>query len=1113
MPLRTYLKALNDKLIHGDATEHTHRPALEALLKAMSKDLVVTNEPKRISVGAPDFVIRRQISKSQFLPVGYVETKAVGADLNEIEKSEQLKRYLTLDNLILTNYTEFRWYVGGKRRLTAIVPLRSGGRSSDLPLRSGGIKGGNHDPQALSSVEELLRAFLEHEVLEIATPKDLAQRMAGLCRNIDKIIVEAFTAKQESELLHGLKDAFERTLLPDLSPEQFADMFAQTLAYGLFAARVNHYRESISPPFTGGTKGGAEFRRSEAAREIPKTNPFLRKLFDTINGAEIEDEPFIGFVDDLTAIMNHADISTILQHFGRKTGQEDPVVHFYETFLAAYDPKLRELRGVYYTPEPVVSYIVRSVDILLKEKFGLKDGLADRTMIEVEVEEDGKKVKKKLPKVLILDPACGTGTFLYHVIKLIRERFMLSGNAGEWSDFVRDHLLPRIYGFELLMAPYAVAHLKLAMQLSGQDLDEPQRSQFAYDFNSNERLNVYLTNSLEMTEKTVQTALFGLEKQIAEEANAASSIKSELPIMVVLGNPPYSNYGKMNKGKWILQLIQSYKEGVQERKLNLDDDFVKFVRFGQWRIEQSGNGILGFITNNIYVDGVTHWKMRQSLCKTFPEIYVLDLHGNTRRKERVLGGGDDENVFDIMQGVAIGLFVRPARVTSNTVLHYSEIKGKREDKYGSLSSNTVKSTAWHQSFIPHSEFVEERDCFFAPSTGRDSAEYTLAASIVDIFPNGISGIESKRDHFAYDFERKALEERVRGFIECRSDIDDIKRRYALQDNDWSVEQAHASLKRDKLWPTKIHECLYRPFDQRWVVYSNDILARTRGPIMACMIDKRNHRLLNRLNNHLPPSNLAMVVGRQGQVIDTSWNLVFCSRLMTDRNLFYRGGHRHMPLYMAEERPTAAILESAICNMSTSFLSMVGKHYGLQLIEAFGDLKNTFGPEDIFNYIYAIFHSPTYRKRYAEFLKIDFPRVPITSDVEMFRKLVSLGGDLVKLHLVEFELSDLPPSVPPQSGGKVIYPEKGDHKVERVSYVDVKQRVMINKIQYFEGVPPDVWEFHIGGYQVAEKWLKDRKGRVLTAEDREHYRKIIAALAGTIHLMQEIDKAIPQWPIT
>jgi len=640
-PFIEYAKRLEKALVRGDATEQTHRPALQTLVESLKPRVTATNEPKQIECGAPDFSVSRNTRHGP-LTIGYIETKHVGIPLAEVQKSEQLKRYRTLPNLILSDYLEFRWYVDGQLRASARLADASAAGKLTL-ARDGAAK-----------VRELLGAFLEHKPEDIAKPEELARRMARLAHMIRNMILTALQSGSASATLVDLRKAFAEVLIPDLDKPakagEFADMYAQTIAYGLFAARVNH-------------SGKAPFKRLGAASEIPKTNPFLRKLFETITGSDLADEPYAGFVDDLVQLLAHADIDKILEKFGQRTKRQDPVVHFYETFLAAYDKKLRKSRGVYFTPEPVVSYIVRSVDHLLKTRFGCPDGLADASEIEWPKTETGEVTTpfKKNPKVLILDPACGTGTFLYAVVDHIREQFMERHDAGKWSGYVRKHLLPRLFGFELLMAPYAVAHLKLGMQLAAQDLPELQRENWAYDFKGDERLNVYLTNTLEEAEKKAM-GLFGPLRVISEEANAASRIKRDLPIMVVMGNPPYSGHSA-NKGKWIKKLIDDYKQvdghplGEKNPKW-LNDDYVKFIRFGQWRIQKTGQGILAFITNHAYLDNPTFRGMRQQLMQTFDEICIMDLHGNTKKKERCPDGSKDENVFDIQQGVAICLMVK-----------------------------------------------------------------------------------------------------------------------------------------------------------------------------------------------------------------------------------------------------------------------------------------------------------------------------------------------------------------------------------------------------------------------------------------------------------------------
>ncbi|MCI0474775.1 MAG: N-6 DNA methylase, partial [Anaerolineales bacterium] len=604
-----YLQAITKNLARGNATEHTHRPALKALLESLDAGITATNEPQHIvDVGAPDFIVERGKT-----PLGYVETKEVGENLDKIEKSEQLKRYrAALPNLLLTDYLEFRWYVDGERRdvvrlgewngkkITVIASREAAKQSPHCEL---GIASAQRSRLAMTEgvttpVAALLQQFIAHTAPSISKPKDLAERIAALAQLMRDVIEKTFARESERGNLHEWFAAFQETLIPDLTPAQFADMFAQTIAYGMFAARAN----DPTPK---------DFSRMEAAFVLPKTNPFLRKLFHEIAGPDLD--PRVAWIaDDLANLLARADMERVLKDFGKRTRREDPVVHFYETFLAAYDSKLRKARGVYYTPEPVVSYIVRSVDTLLRKEFGKANGLAD-------------------PSVLLLDPAVGTATFLYFVIQQIHETLTAQGQHGAWAKYVAEKLLPRLFGFEILMAPYTVAHLKLGVELK----------ELGYDFASEERLGIYLTNTLEQAAKKSERLL---AKFISDESDAAAAVKRDQPIMVVIGNPPYANFGMMNKGEWIEELLKDYKQGLREKKLNLDEDSIKFIRFGQWRIERSGAGILAFITNNTYIDGITHRRMRQSLLETFDDIYILDLHGSSKKKEKCPDGSKDENV-------------------------------------------------------------------------------------------------------------------------------------------------------------------------------------------------------------------------------------------------------------------------------------------------------------------------------------------------------------------------------------------------------------------------------------------------------------------------------------
>ena len=801
--LKTYLAEVRREFGTVEATEHTHRSALKGLVESFAPNVVAINEPKHVDCGAPDYVVKRGD-----LSVGYIEAKDVGRSLDEAERSEQLDRYLrSLENLVLTDYLEFRWYHRGE--------LRESARLARL-TRDGKIVS---EKKGEAEVAQLFENFLDQTPTPITSSKELSERLARLAHLIRDAVIRAF--KQEgadsasapapvSPSLRNLRRAFAEVLIPDLDlPEktaEFADMYSQTIVYGLFAARCNH-------------AGPEPFRRLGAAREIPRTNPFLRQLFETITGTALDDEPYVGYVDDVVTILDHTDLDSVLADFGKRTKQEDPVVHFYETFLAAYDPALRERRGVYYTPEPVVSFIVRSVDSILKTSFGLGGGLMDSSVVEYEEEAPildryGKpdpsklplRAKKTSPKVLILDPACGTGTFLYAVIDHIRRDFMEHGNAGFWSAYVRDHLLPRIFGFELLMAPYAVAHFKLGMMLAGQDLPEGERETWVYDFKSDERLGVYLTNTLEEAENPWKN-LWGYEA-IGREAQSASVVKRDKPIMVVIGNPPYSNFGRMNRGEWILDQLKDYKKDLNEKKLNLDDDFIKFIRWGQWRIEQTGYGVLAFITNNTYIDGITHRRMRKSLMETFSEIYILDLHGDSRKKERSPDGSGDENVFDIQQGVAIGIFVRAENKNRPAKVNHSELWGIREKKYAQLQEADVSTTKWTNLEPKADQF------FFVPKDFILEAEYSSTRILSDLFTIHQNGLKTDRDDLFFDFDHETLKNRIYTFYSDTGLEPEFRKNFRIEStSSYDLLSRRLNTFFD---PINIHLSLYRPFDHRYL---------------------------------------------------------------------------------------------------------------------------------------------------------------------------------------------------------------------------------------------------------------------------------------------------------
>ena len=1119
LPVRAYLDALGNTLRLGNATEPSYYPHLQAFLKALEPNITATTNPKRIACGAPDFAISRQTAHGP-VTSGYIEAKEPGVSLDSIEQSDQLQRYLTLPNLLLTDFLTFRWYVDGElRQEVQLGQLDSGGwlRPARVAERE--------------RASELLRVFLAHAPEPVNDARELAQRLARITHLIRDVIVQALARDEASTMLRDLRQAFEQTLVPDQSAEDFADMFAQTLAYGLFAARCNH-------------TGPAPFQRLGAAAEIPKTNPFLRQLFETITGTVLNDEPYAGFVDDLAQLLADTDMKAVLDDFGRRSGREDPIIHFYETFLAAYDAKLRKVRGVYYTPEPVVSYIVRSVDCLLKTRFDCADGLADTARTE-----DGH------PRVLVLDPACGTGTFLYAVVDHIRDTFRQRRNAGMWSGLVSDHLLPRLFGFELLMGAYAVAHFKLGMQLAAQDLPAGDRDTWAYDFAGDDRLGVFLTNSLEEAEKQV-TTFFGPLRIITDEAKQAERVKRDLPIMVVVGNPPYAGHSanasrrqaevmhpetgqptgrKKEFLTWIGKRLQTYYQvdgkPLDERNPKwLQDDYVKFIRFGQWRIEQTGAGVLAFITNHGYLDNPTFRGMRQQLMETFTDIYVLDLHGNARKREQAPDGGPDANVFDIEQGVAIGLFVKAPGQDGPARVHHAELWGEREGKYESLSQADIETTDW-TTLAPQSPFY-----LFVPQNVDLRAEYEHGWKITDAMPVNSVGIVTSRDKFVLDFDKKTLKKRVADFIDPDTSDDDAREKHLTPRDKLPISQARKALRSDKQRSQAFTRCLYRPFDTRPLFYHDAVIERSRRKVMRHMLETGNIGL---------STTRTVEIGRE-------YEHVFCTRNpIQHHTVSIKEVNYLFPLWRYPEPDESEVTEDGQNEqLSMGIRKEIGqKEPSPNFSEAFwqdvcGRLNGQWvpdgrrepeppslddpfeiTPEDLFHYIYAMLHAPTYRSRYAEFLRIDFPRVPLTSDRALFRTLAAKGAQLVALHLLE---------APALAASTVQYPVPGEHLVEKGHprylapgdpdpttgepltagrvYISRSTRRSGKQAQYFDGVPPEVWDFHVGGYQVCDKWLKDRRGRTLTYNDIEHYRRIVTALQATIRLMDEIDDAIPTWPL-
>ena len=1035
--IRAYLKEIAAIQSGGEFTEHSFRGALQKLLQALLPGVDITNEPGRIMEGgAPDYVLKRDL-----IPLGYIEAKDIDKSLDNLSgrEREQFQRYLrSLDNIVFTNYLEFRFYRDGDSDPVNVVSIAE--------LIGGKIK---PSPSDFEQFTDSVKNFGAYEGQTITTAIDLAERMASKARLLADAIETALAEKNEvtdNRSLEAQLQAFKKLLVADISIKDFAGAFAQTIAYGMFAARLH------DPTL-------ANFSRDKAAKLIPSSNPFLKKFFGYIAAFDL-DARIKWIVDDLADIFRAADVAELMKNFGKSTQRTDPFIHFYETFLGQYDKKQRKSRGVYYTPEPAVNFIVRAVDEILKKEFKLPRGLADAA--KTQVTTSGAKKKKQTHKVQILDPAAGTGTFLAEVVKQVREKF--AAQQGGWPDYVKKELLPRLSGFEILMAPYAMAHLKLEMALrdTGCELD-------------GERIKIYLTNALEEHHADSE-ALFGamLAVWLADESREADEIKRDVPVMVVMGNPPYS-VSSVNRGKWIDALTKDYKEGLGETNIQpLSDDYIKFIRYGQFMVEKNGEGILAYISNNSFIDGLIHRRMRERLLQTFDRIYILDLHGDTRKKERAPDGSKDQNVFDIMQGVSINLFVKSnkKRAGAHAEVFHFDVFGVRQSKYDFLWGHALGKVKFRklQPRAPH--------FFFVPKDFSAQAEYEEGFAVNELFNEYNSGIKTERDRLTVAFSVDDIRYIKKDMK--RLDAEEIRRKYRLSADgrDWKVALAKQDIEENDPEPVSV---LYRPFDLRHTFYTGN----AKG-----FIGYPRHKTMRHM---LGGENFGFMTSRSYSA-DEIFDRVFVTRHIADLHAASDQTY-FFPLYLyldeKDKRVGGGLPRKP--NLNADIVGQIADKTGLRFTPETNGGRDTFAPLDLLDYLYAALYSPAYRKKFREFLKIDFPRVPYPRDKKHFRALAKLGAELRQLHLMtSVKLERM----------KTTYPQTGDDIVTKI--VRKKNTVWLNKTQRFERVPEIAWNFAVGGYFPAQKYLKDRKGRTLSWNEIHHYQKIIVALVETAKVMEKID---------
>ncbi len=1018
--IEKYITQITNEYNTGTATEHSYRGHLKELLESLDENIIAINEPKRVKAGAPDYLIA---TKDEHIEIGHIEAKDIGKDIHSKTYNEQFSRYKKgLENLIITDYMEFVFYKDADEYTKVKI----------ASLQDGKIV--SH-PENFKEFINLIKDFTSYVGQSITSASKLAIMMAAKAKLMADVMLKALEEDIENEEfsdIYGQFKTFQDMLIHDMSPKDFADMYAQTITYGMFTARFHD-------------KTLSTFSRQEAAELVPHSNPFLRSLFHQIAGYDL-DTRISWMVDSLVKIFKATDVKKILENFGSKTQRNDPIIHFYEEFLAEFDPKLRKARGVWYTPEPVVKFIVNAVDEVLKTEFSLEDGLADTSKTTIKVDATTKtgkatKINKEVHKVQILDPATGTGTFLAEIINHVKDNFF----GGGWSKYVEQDLIPRLHGFEIVMASYAMAHLKLdlLLKLTGY---EPQ---------SKQRLKVFLTNSLEEHHESAGN-LFST--YLARESQEADRVKKDAPVMVVVGNPPYA-VSSSNKGEWIANLLQDYKKDLNERNIQpLSDDYIKFIRYGQHYIEKNDEGILAYISNNSFIDGIIHRQMRKSLLECFDKIYILDLHGNSKKKETAIDGSKDENVFDIMQGVSINIFVKKSKSKKLADVYHYDIYGKRELKYNFLNDNNIKSVEWKKL-----DYTEP-NYFFVPKNFKNFKNYNNYFSVTELFNINSVGVVTSLD------------------------------KVVLSDNKEILKKSINNYKDEKYDEKYVKNYLYRPFETKYIYYKTDILGRSREKIMK----------------HFYHDNIGLIISKQFG--GHKHFITFLTKSINDKSSQPFAPYYNNPLYLYPDENS--LETSRTPNLNLEIVAEIEKALNLKFVnekeetpsQAEGDEGlSSFAPIDILDYIYAVLHSPSYREKYKEFLKIDFPRVPYP-DTKTFWQLVEFGSELRGLHLMESSSLNT----------RVIEVNDGDNFVSRkivkkdTVIEEEKVKIFINETQFIANIPLIAWEFYIGGYQPAQKWLKDRSGRELSHNDFKHYNKIINALVQTDVVMKKIDEVYKNW---
>ena len=1058
MTIEQYLSIISELYSTGQATEHSYRPALQQLVSSMLSNVIVINDGKRVECGAPDFQV---IEKANRLPVFYIETKQPGdSDLDgKTHNKEQFDRYKkSLSYIIFTDFLEFHFYIEGLYSETVVLIEKKG---KDFFLKK----------DSLPRFESLIASWGTATPAPLRSATALAERMADKARLLENVIFQtierAFKSRtyydedeeseeiEPSEDLVDLYEAFKCVLNEGLNAKIFADLYAQTVTYGLFAARLQNNDEY------------KEFSRLTAGIFIPKTYPLLRQIFQSLASSYV-DESFAWIIDDLVALFRVSDVKGLLESYYNNTRRNDPMIRFYEDFLKAYDPTKKDLCGVYYTPEQVVDFMVKSVDEILQSHFDLPLGLADSSTIKHEVVDVkhtdpntpdglGRKVKE-FHRVQILDPATGTGTFLAEIVKAIYSKYQ--DQPRLWQTYVEEALFPRLNGFEFMMAPYSIAHIKLDLLLA----------ETGYKHTGKKRLNIYLADSLKKPNSNPITTNFAYK--LSREIKKANRIKRDKPIMVMIGNPPY-NGESINKGEWIMQKLEQYKRepgknyNIEDTKW-VNDDYVKFIRLAQNYIERGGKGIVAYINPHGYLDSPTFRGMRYELLKAFDEIRIVNLHGNSKKKELCPDGSKDENVFNILQGVCINIFIKTGKKQDGEFakVYYADVWGKKRQKLDFLKVSSIANLDFTEVTPKAPRY------YFIPMDYSREEVFFSGINLPNMFEAGGLGICTKRDGIAYQYTPNALKRVLADFMDMTET--ELKQTYSIEkeSRDQKVSFAQNHVKDYGIKDEYIQPAIYRPFDKRYTYFTN----KSKGFIAYPVFETMHH--------FVDTDNLGLIIGQQGQVVgNMPWNLAFITDSITDLNVFYRGGGYVYPLYVTEQIGDKMEVRLNI------------KPAILQEIET--KLEESIEPHELLYYIYAILYSNNYRTTFKPFLDYNFPHVPYPNKAT-YHQLAALGKQLTDIHLMR-QTNTWKPTV--------TYRGNGDGKVGNFHFIEEEEGagcVHINEEEAFCNVPKIAYQFHIGGYQPLQKWLKDRKGETLKFEDLNHYIKMVYAITETIHIMEQID---------